>query len=336
MPQAAGLFTLDAMPVHLKVPARLRTGPFSAADARAAGVQRWNLDTSNYRRLGRDVYAWAGLADTPELKLAAALLHLPGSAVFSGLTAAWLHNLDSTFVEPVQVTLPAGHTVKARVGLRISRVRLARSEITQRNCWRVTSPVRTILDLSRRLPLIDAVILADVAVHRRMATLDSLRAAADLVPGSRNVQRIRRVLAHVEPKSESHMESRLRMLLVTAGLPRPQAQVNLHDAQGSWLGRVDLYYPSHRLAIEYDGTTHRTSLVEDNRRQNLILAAGYKLRRYTKADLTNTPSLVIAQVQAELSSPRIRPAPAPILRTPPAAPALPGSQRRAPRIPAAQ
>ncbi|HEX6350435.1 MAG TPA: type IV toxin-antitoxin system AbiEi family antitoxin [Candidatus Dormibacteraeota bacterium] len=204
------------------MPAGLRTGPFSAAEALAEGVQRWHLDTANYRRLGRDAYAWAGLADSPELKLAAALLHLPSTAVFSGLTAAWLHGLDSTFVEPIQVTLPAGHTVKARVGLRISRVRLAGLEIAQRGTWRVTSPVRTILDLSRSLPLIDAVVLADVAVHRRLATLESLRAAADLVPGSRNVQRVRRVLAHVEPKSESHIESRLRMLLVSAGLPKPQ------------------------------------------------------------------------------------------------------------------
>lgn len=68
-----------------------------------------------------------------------------------------------------------------------------------------------------------------------------------------------------------------------------------------WLARVDLYYPSHRLAIEYDGSTHRTSLVKDNRRQNLLLAAGYRLRRYTKPDLTNTPDLVIAQIRGELS-----------------------------------
>jgi very-short-patch-repair endonuclease len=196
--------------------------------------------------------------------------------------------------------LPPGHTVKSRVGLRISRVPPAQTEIVLCG-YRVTSPVRTILDLGRRLPPIEAVILADVALHRRLTSVAALRAAADLVPGSRNVQRIRRVLTQVEPKSESHMESLLRMLLVTAGLPKPEAQVDLHDAQGRAIARVDLYYPSHRLAIEYDGSTHRTNLVEDNRRQNLILAAGYQLRRYTKPDLSNTPELVSAQIRAELS-----------------------------------
>ena len=37
------------------------------------------------------------------------------------------------------------------------------------------------------------------------------------------------------------------------------------------LARTDLYYPDQRLALEYDGGSHRESLVEDNRRQNRLL-----------------------------------------------------------------
>jgi hypothetical protein len=54
---------------------------------------------------------------------------------------------------------------------------------------------------------------------------------------------------------------------VLGGLPRPEAQTSLHDSKGRFLGRPDLYYPSHRLGLEYDGGTHRISLAEDNRRQ---------------------------------------------------------------------
>jgi very-short-patch-repair endonuclease len=79
------------------------------------------------------------------------------------------------------------------------------------------------------------------------------------------------------------------MLLVLAGLPRPRAQVAIHDASGRFAGRPDLYYESHRLGIEYDGAIHRTALVQDNRRQNRLLGAGVRLLRFTAADVLDNP-----------------------------------------------
>jgi very-short-patch-repair endonuclease len=92
------------------------------------------------------------------------------------------------------------------------------------------------------------------------------------------------------------------MLLMLAGLPRPQVQESLHDDQGRFLGRADLYYPSHRLALEYDGATHRTSLVEDNRRQNRLVAAGIRLLRFTAGDILRNPDSVTTQVRGYLAS----------------------------------
>jgi hypothetical protein len=97
------------------------------------------------------------------------------------------------------------------------------------------------------------------------------------------------------------METRLRMLIVLGGLPRPQAQVSVHDGRGRFLGRPDLYYPEHRLGLEYDGGIHRTSLAEDNRRQNRLLAAGIRLLRFTAGDVLNNPHSVTAQVRNLLS-----------------------------------
>lgn len=91
------------------------------------------------------------------------------------------------------------------------------------------------------------------------------------------------------------------LALVLAGLPRPQAQVAIHDGQGRFLGRADLYYPAQRLILEYDGATHRTSLVEDNRRQNRLLNAGYRILRFTVADINGTPDALIAQVREALA-----------------------------------
>jgi very-short-patch-repair endonuclease len=99
------------------------------------------------------------------------------------------------------------------------------------------------------------------------------------------------------------METRLRMLLVLGGLPRPQAQVDIFDADGRFVGRPDLYYEEVRLGIEYDGATHRTSLAEDNRRQNNLLRAGVRLLRFTAADVSN-PASLLAHVSAAISTNR--------------------------------
>ena len=55
------------------------------------------------------------------------------------------------------------------------------------------------------------------------------------------------------------MESRLRMLLVLAGLPEPVVNHIEYDEQGRWVRRYDLSYPELRLAIEYDGRQHAES-----------------------------------------------------------------------------
>lgn len=92
------------------------------------------------------------------------------------------------------------------------------------------------------------------------------------------------------------METRLRWLLIQAGLPGPEVQTRLMERAV----RADLYYPEARLIIEYDGGNHRDRLVEDDRRQNLILSAGYRLLRFTASDIYNHADVVAAQVRAAL------------------------------------
>ncbi len=93
------------------------------------------------------------------------------------------------------------------------------------------------------------------------------------------------------------------MLFVLARLPRPEAQVPIYDGH-RFLGRVDLFYRDARLAIEYDGSTHKDSVAEDNRRQNLLLGAGIRLLRFTAGDIYNSPDVVVAQVRSALRAAR--------------------------------
>jgi very-short-patch-repair endonuclease len=87
--------------------------------------------------------------------------------------------------------------------------------------------------------------------------------------------------------------------LLQARLPRPEVQTELGDA-ARFAGRVDLYYPGARLVLEFDGGNHRERLVEDDRRQNLLVNAGFRLLRFTAADIYQRPDVVVEQVRAAL------------------------------------
>src|SRR5207247_10622365 len=93
-------------------------------------------------------------------------------------------------------------------------------------------------DLRRRVPDIDTLIVLDQALRKGFA------------------RRNARLGLLAEP-AESPMETRLRWLLLNAGLPRPIVQAKLHDARGREIARADLYYPDARMVIEHDGTNPR-------------------------------------------------------------------------------
>ena len=240
------------------------------------------------------------VASRPVIPALVAVSRRLPDAVFSGSTAGWLHGLDLPPVDPVQVTVPNAH-ISNRAGVILRRARLAPDEIVRLKGLPVTSAFRTTVDLGGNRVLVGAVIALDMALHRRIVDLTDLRTFCEANRGAKRVAKLRRAIELAEPATESPMETRLRMLLVTARLPRPQAQVPLHDLAGRFLGRPDLYYASHKRGLEYDGGTHRDNLVEDNRRQNRLLNGGIRLLRFTAADIFRTPESVIAQVRSALS-----------------------------------
>jgi len=236
------------------------------------------------------------------LRLQAASCRLPAAGAFSGLSAAWLHGLDVEPCHPIDVTVPKGEGVSGRSGMRVSRSRLGADDVVYVQGLRTTSMLRTLEDLGRRISVVEATVIADMALHAGAVELSAFRTWVRTRCGGRGLVNLRRVAEHAEPKSESPMETRLRMLLVLAGLPRPEAQVSIQDRRGRFLGRLDLYYAERRLGLEYDGGVHRESLAEDNRRQNRLLEEGIRLLRFTASDLQLHPVVVVAQVRAVLES----------------------------------
>jgi len=283
------------------VPTGLRSGPFTLAEAEQAGLTRKQLRGASWRRVGRGLYVWAGLVDDTALQLAAVHRRLPQEAAFSGRTAAWLHGLDVPPCDPVEVTIPRRCGVSGLAGVSVSRGALSRQDVVVRRGLPATSALRTIFDLCGRPPLVEAVVIADAALHTRLVDLARLNEYVAARSGAAGVIQLRRVIDLAEPLAESPMETRLRLLLVLGGLPRPRAQVPLHDERGRFLGRPDLSYPERRLGIEYDGSTHRGSLADDDRRQNRLLDSGYHLLRFTVQDITR-PDAVVALVARQLAS----------------------------------
>src|SRR6266581_1046570 len=240
--------------------------------------------------------------DAPVTRLIAAKLRLPDVAVFTGPTAAWLHGLDIPPCSPIEAAVPRTNSTSRLVGVVVRRCSISATETSIRRGLRVTSAVWTIADLACRLPLTDAVALLDTALHGRLVYSGGLRDWACTHAGYRGVRRLKRALGLADPAAESVMETRLRLLLVLAGLPHPRGQVSLRDDFGVFLGRPDLYYPDARLAIEYDGATHRESLAADNRRQNRLIDGGYRLLRFTAGDVLDAPAAVVSLVRRALQA----------------------------------
>lgn len=71
--------------------------------------------------------------------------------------------------------------------------------------------------------------------------------------GARGSQHIVPVLRLCDARTESPMETRIRMALHEHGLPAPHVQFEVEA--GGRVRRFDMAYPSVELAIEYDGGT---------------------------------------------------------------------------------
>ena len=278
---------------------------FRGSDAvRDGRLTRAQLRGLAWRRVRHDVYCDADLPLTHRLCAEAVLLAAPPTAVLGGLTAATLWSTRNPFAgpgTPVEVVLPPGTRWNPGEGVRVRTCPTAGDVVTD-GVLRWTDRTRTAVDLVRRGPLDEAVVLLDRLVQCEVAFLDDVRAAAAALPRCRGSRQAREVAALADGLAESPPETRLRLLLHRSGLPRPVAQHTVrHD--GRFVARVDFGYPGSRLAIEYDGAWHgeRGQLTRDRARMNRLLAAGWRIVFVTAADLRN-PVPLVARIAAALAA----------------------------------
>lgn len=264
------------------------------------------LRGSRFRRLFPDVYL--PVDREPDLvtrSRAAFLLVERLGGVLSGYSAAALLNADCAPLDtPAEVIVP--RRARAHPRLRITRGNLPKHEVTIRRDCRVTTPERTAWDLARRLPLVEAVVAVDALAHNRAFRPTDLLARKKAQPNARGSARLGIVIELADPRAESPMETRLRLGLMRAGLPKPHVQYQVRNANDHVIARVDLACPAAKLAIEYDGEVHDGPLVRerDRLRDHDLGDLGWQVMHIRAQDVLRAMTHTAARVRARLLAPR--------------------------------
>ena len=151
--------------------------------------------------------------------------------------------------------------------------------------------------------LADLVAAGDRLLAGRPGMRVDVRNQLSLRPGGRGTAVAERAVVLLDGRAESPQESRLRVLMHLAGLPDPVAQHEVRDRCGRLVARLDLAYPSARLAVEYDGDHHRDrgQWRQDLVRRERLEAQGWRVVVVVGADLLGDPASVVARVRAALA-----------------------------------
>lgn len=247
----------------MMLPPELSARPFTRAEATSLGVSAGRLqcllDVGDVRRVLRNVYAPREVPDTVGSRARAAGLVLRPHAVICDRTAAWIWGVDTfdhqelEILPPLEVYALRGRARVRRTGCRGGERDLLPGDIARVDGVRVTTPVRTALDLACKLGRRDALAALDGFMRVHGLTRDQLkRELAMRYFRRRGVVQARRLVAVADGRAESPGESWTRVEMLDHGLPAPELQWWVTD-DGRPVFRLDLAYPRHKVAVEFDG-----------------------------------------------------------------------------------
>lgn len=229
--------------------------------------------------------------------LIAAVAACGPDAVLSHRSAAELWGLLEPRPGDIDVTV-IGRNPGVRDGIRRHRSRtLEPRDVRTKRGVRVTSPARTVLDNARDRDLEELLGNAFAVGSVTRPQIDRIIERFPTLPG---VARLNALLSQDggPRRTRSWAERRILALVREAGLPVPLTNRVLHGHQ------VDAVWPDHKLVVEVDswGFHHgRHAFENDRARDAAHVAAGYRVLRFTAAQLEHQPMLVIGQLAAALA-----------------------------------
>lgn len=283
---------------------RVTREPFIGSEALArAALSRHQLRT-RYRAVLPDVYLANDVQLSLGLRIHAAWLWSRRSGVVAGAAASALHGAewvpDSVPVELIY-TNP-----RPPDGVLIRRDALLEGETQMLEGRAVTTPERTAFDIGRRGAVRSAVVRLDALARATGFKSDDVLHIARCHPRSPGVRRLEAALELVDPGAQSPRESYLRLLLVDAGLPRPQTQIPVLDVDGIPVAYLDLGWEDWMVAVEYDGDHHRTDrrqYIKDIRRIEMLERMGWIVVRIVAED---RPVNIVGRVRAAIAASSVR------------------------------
>src|SRR5205807_631525 len=154
---------------------------------------------------------------------------------------------------------------------------------------------RTVGDCMRHLPLVDAVPLADAALHEGLLIPAQLRAAIDRQASWPYAHAARTAFDLLDGRRESVFESRSAVVMHQHGLPRPTPQARIYDDCGRFVARSDFVWLERGVVGEADGAVKYglTATVEAFRaekdRQAALEALGLLVVRWDWRHLFGDP-----------------------------------------------
>lgn len=273
--------------------------PFSRATALAHGMTDDELRGPRFRSLFRGIYLAADVPVSPAVRAAGALIPFGPAARVSHATAARLYGVPVTLDPDEHVTVPRPQDRRRRTGIQC-HVNADAVPTRQANGLRASSPDQVFVELAGDLPLVELVVVGDFLVRsglKRGRLVDHCAAAT-----GRGAARARTAAAFVRERVDSPMESRLRMLIVLAGLPEPEVNLTFGD-DGLAFRRYDLSWPAARVIVEYDGRHHIERIRQwesDLARRESIDDDGWRILIVIAKDVYTTPGATLERIHRVL------------------------------------
>lgn len=225
------------------------------SEALAAGVLTRHELRTYYRRLHPDVYALKRAKLTLDDRISAAWLWSRRRGVVCGLAASALHGAKWVDDDvPIEMVSP-NHRAPAGVITRNST--LSDDEVVNRGSMQLTTVERTAFDLALSGRVRPAVARLDALAAAAHYKNEDVRELARRHPRLREIRRLDGVLDLVDAGAESPQESRVRLLLLDNGFPRPVTQIPVPGPDGLPRYYLDMGWPDIMVAVEYDGEHHR-------------------------------------------------------------------------------
>ncbi|CAN5396284.1 hypothetical protein BH11ACT8_BH11ACT8_10210 [soil metagenome] len=274
--------------------------PFTRADLQRAGLRETVTRRVEHIKLMTGVWIHRDAHDDLSLVKAALLIH-PPDAFASHLSAAAVLGLpvpEHPFAH-VTVRRPQDRHFRPQIKSHVTRRR--RNVIVVKGI-RTTDPIATFIDCAGWLSLLDMIVLGDALVRTFDVTAAELRRACDRSTDY-YAGLARNAAAYVRDGVDSPMETRLRMLIVLAGLPEPVVNYRVYWENGVLRRRFDLCWPGIKLIVEYDGRQHAESTRQwlgDLERREEFDDEGWRILVVTAEGIYRTPERTLERVRRQL------------------------------------